>query len=376
MADIMQVKAAIIGGGPAGISCGIQLQKQGISNCVIDREIFPRRKTCAGLVTDKTYRLLRFLLSDEPDMFSALFCHTVSRAELYGKGKLLASTDCCIPYHMVFRSDFDFRLTEIYRKKRGLLLEGQKNYSIDYDKKIISLGDGSCLKYEYLVFADGALSKAHRDFDAAPYETGFCIETFIPVSDLDRSVIEMHFGHIKNGYIWVFPYGDRVSVGIGSVYRKGIPYLNILKNFISGLGRDPDRYEYYGAFLPFGEMARQEMTPYNVLMIGDAGGFVDPIFGEGLFFAVLSGMKAAACIQKAHPKAAFIKSMKAAAERIQSGRKLQKIIYTPCVMKFLIDKSKGHDNFLKYYCDRQISAYQYRHTDPRIITDYFKNRQK
>jgi len=49
----------ILGGGPSGISAAILLQKAGLPVCVIDRATFPRDKTCAGLVTLKTYNRIR-----------------------------------------------------------------------------------------------------------------------------------------------------------------------------------------------------------------------------------------------------------------------------------------------------------------------------
>ena len=52
-------EAVVIGAGPAGAACGITLQQKGVKHCLVDKSVFPRSKTCAGLVTGKTFRLIR-----------------------------------------------------------------------------------------------------------------------------------------------------------------------------------------------------------------------------------------------------------------------------------------------------------------------------
>ena len=77
----------IIGAGPAGMGAAIPLVKSGADVCVIDKAVFPRDKTCAGLVTAKTYRLIRSLLgADLPD---DLFCFTTDSVRLFDRTSLL-----------------------------------------------------------------------------------------------------------------------------------------------------------------------------------------------------------------------------------------------------------------------------------------------
>ena len=64
----------IIGAGPAGMGCAVELMKNGVSPCVIDKAVFPRKKTCAGLVTGKTYKLIEGIF-DGMDT-DGLFCFT------------------------------------------------------------------------------------------------------------------------------------------------------------------------------------------------------------------------------------------------------------------------------------------------------------
>ena len=80
------VEVAVIGAGPAGSACGITLQKAGITNILIDKSRFPRNKTCGGLLTEKTYRVLtKTLLTDPVDGsdLGGVFRDVSERLDLY-----------------------------------------------------------------------------------------------------------------------------------------------------------------------------------------------------------------------------------------------------------------------------------------------------
>ena len=72
----------IIGAGPAGISAAISLQKAGVSNAVVDRQIFPREKTCGGLITGKTMSRIISLLDEKAAEDPALVCDSGNVVEL------------------------------------------------------------------------------------------------------------------------------------------------------------------------------------------------------------------------------------------------------------------------------------------------------
>ena len=55
----MNYDVVIIGAGPAGIAAGHSIINNNISCCIIDKQVFPRNKLCAGGITQKTYELLK-----------------------------------------------------------------------------------------------------------------------------------------------------------------------------------------------------------------------------------------------------------------------------------------------------------------------------
>ncbi len=368
-----QVNVIILGGGPAGAACGIALQRQGVANCIIDKAVFPRPKTCGGMVTEKTYRLLRPIFDDDEARLAGLFCRTETEVAAFDNTTLLAHCQPELPLRLADRFHFDNELVRRYRELGGTLFEGQREYTIDYDGRAVTLEDGSRIAYRYLVFADGALSRAHRDFGIRR-ELSFCVETFLPGDALETRGGEIHFGVLADGYLWVFPYGDRVCVGLGCTYEKGFPYRETLAGFLRETGVSPEGQDVRGAFVPCGWTAPQDRLPDNVLLIGDAGGFVDPIYGEGLYFALLSGRMAAEALAADDPKRTFLRNMQPAYQIIRNGKKLQPFLFSPLMRKGFINRLRGRNGFLKYYCDHQMSVYAFDHNKAKIMTAY--RRQK
>ena len=119
-----EYEAIVIGAGPAGAACGITLQKSGITNCVIDKAVFPRSKTCAGLVTGKTYKLIEQLFDNEVD--DGIFCAVSSEVRLFSKTELLTAAPITKPVRLVNRIDFDNALVKRYLQLGGHLFQGEQ----------------------------------------------------------------------------------------------------------------------------------------------------------------------------------------------------------------------------------------------------------
>ena len=152
-------ETVIIGAGPAGMGCAISLLKSGANLCVIDKAVFPRNKTCAGLVTAKTERLIKQLYGEDCE---ELFCNTASSIKLYRKDEELVEAPLKRPVHLVDRVDFDNALVEKYKSTGGVIMEGERGISVDYDNSRVTLSDGRDIEYKNIVFADGALSMSHK----------------------------------------------------------------------------------------------------------------------------------------------------------------------------------------------------------------------
>jgi flavin-dependent dehydrogenase len=109
--------------------------------------------------------------------------------------------------------------------------------------------------------------------------------------------MEFDFGCVTNGYGWVFPKHDHLNVGLyTNVPRSKISRqeLNDYSKRICGI--EPGG-EVVGHHIGLGGW-RYRPKSERVFLIGDAAGLVDPLLGEGIYFAIRSGQMAAAAIDQ------------------------------------------------------------------------------
>lgn len=355
----MHYDVVIIGAGPSGISAGHNIINNNISCCIIDKQGFPRNKLCAGGVTQKTFELLKSLnLGKEFEGKNTIISKGVS---IYLENKHITDIDCKGNTYLVDRFEFDEYLVRAYEEKGGSLLENTKIKDIDIEKKIITLADGQNITFKYLIGADGAVgvTRSLVDRDREIKANGFCLQV-----DVDRNKVEyksdnmsMYYGVLPYGYGWIFPKKNHLSVGFIGEYDKKIDYKSEFEKFLSNVGVSCDRREFKGAFIPFGQYLNKPMNKdKNLLLVGDAAGFVDPITGEGIYFAVLSGIKASSAIIKAinTDNINFIDEYNYEiyniTKSINKGSKLKKVIYNYKKPIFNSMKNKKIGNFMFNDC--------------------------
>lgn len=369
------VDAVIIGGGPAGASCALYLQSAGISNLIVEKQSFPKDKLCAGLVTKKTYSQISKLIKTavKTDVSDGVFCDTSKKIKLFYKNELLTDSDVSAGFRLVRRRDFDSYLIETYKNIGGTVLENRTCTKYDLDNNTLTLDNNDTVKYKYLIGADGALSPTRKALGYKAPRYIFCTETFVPVTDSfkDRAV-NIYFGYLKKGYVWVFPHGDELCVGLGDEYCKGVLYEKILRDFLRENGLEKENCKIKGAFIPYGECVDQRKGYKNAVLIGDAGGFADQITGEGLYFALCTGEAAAeAVIKNADFKAEFLRLTAGYKSIVKNGAKTGNMFYKDPVMSAFHKKVKGRNGLVAYYCDNQISKYNYKYSDlSKLFADY------
>ncbi len=375
------VDTVIIGGGPAGIASAIRLQKGGVSNLVLEKKVFPREKTCAGMMTEKTVKMLAKLLDLEVETLpKGIFCNVTDTVELYHGQTMLTRSTVAKPFRKVMRFDFDNFMATQYKNMGGNLLENTCCASLDLPGNKMTLSNGDTVVFRHLIVADGVLSNMRELLGYQKPKLGFCVETHVPKEKLPGCDVErIYFGIVPKGYTWVFPSGDKICIGLGGVYQKGTPYEQLLKDFLAALGIDAKECTLKGAFMPFGSPVKQNRGPDNAILIGDAGGFIDPITGEGLYFALVSGMAAADVIlndpQKIRP--AFLKQIEPFARTIRQGNWLQGFFYSAVVQKMFVKMISGKNGFVRFYSDHQLSEYNYPYAQMmKLCRDYKKGKNR
>ncbi|MSQ32053.1 MAG: NAD(P)/FAD-dependent oxidoreductase [Dehalococcoidia bacterium] len=287
---------AIVGAGPAGAFLAYKLASRGHSVALIEKSRLPRNKPCGGGITPKGIQLLDFPVDD-------LIKETVRSVHiLRGKQDVVMNTDKS-PVYMVERSEFDQRLAQKAVASGAKLFQDESvtNVEMTDSKAIITTNNG---KYEArtLVGADGAKGKTAQWAGIKrrnAFEHLLGIELNAPMEHYpygDSAVVDFD---VPGGYGWVFPKGRYYNVGV--VTGRKDKYHNLeqlLGAFAKKRGLDiKNAGPLVGQRVPAGG-SRQAVNKGNALLVGDAAWLAEPVFGEGIAFALKSAELAASVIKK------------------------------------------------------------------------------
>jgi len=284
--------AIVVGAGPAGCAAAYDLASAGRHVLLLDRAEFPRQKACAGGLTLKTVRALRY--SVEPVVRQAVSHMRLERRP--GRSTVLRRR---APYcFMTVRHELDdycFRQTVA----RGAQFRRVKTIeAITQDAMGVTLSvDGEAIRGHYVVGADGVHSRVRQ---LTQGETGwfwraFALEATLPIADATAQELIFDFAPVRNGYGWVFPKGDHVNIGLYSYAADEKIDRSRLADYIRSRFAGATGKDVIGQYAGFGA-AQDRVSTGRVFLVGDAGGFVDPLTGEGIYFAVVSGQAAAEAI--------------------------------------------------------------------------------
>lgn len=301
----------VVGAGPGGATASRYCARAGLKTLVIEKEPLPRYKVCGGCLSLKTVRLLEFDLGPivENIVHGAKFTYTL-------RDPLFIDSHDPIGF-MVMRERFDQFLIERSLEAGVELVEGKKVLAAR------EVGSGTEVEWEggrrtrceYLIGADGAGSVVARSFALLPSGkdgNGVGLQSEIPyrqvaeMSEEDRRRVHLDFGRVPNGYGWVFPKKEVLSVGVGGIFRAG-EKANLQSHFNGFLKdlrliREGKVEKVAGHQLPCFDGEDLRLATENVLLVGDAACLMDPLTGEGIYYAVRSGMLAAEAILRSKEK--------------------------------------------------------------------------
>jgi flavin-dependent dehydrogenase len=278
-------KVAIVGGGPSGAMCGEQLARAG-NEVVIFDEHLAWEKPCGGGLTYKATQRYPFLLENSHPK------------KLIRSLDLIASNDQRATLEMK-------NPIVIYSRKvlNGLLLDRARNAGCEvHQSHVVSVEtqgdkprycvDGEWNTADFLVLAAGArnhLLPGTRALERDELEMtqGY----FIPMM---ADAITVKFLPHFDGYIWSFPRCDHLSAGIcGSMASHTSGDLRQhLQQFVQKQNIPTDCGQFYSHVLPSPQertISQRTVVGKNWALVGDAAAWVDPLTGEGLFYAMRSG---------------------------------------------------------------------------------------
>ena len=283
---------AIVGGGPSGSFAAAELARSGFSVTLFE----PKgawEKPCGGGVTTKALERYAFLL-DHPSWPS----QTIDRIALVAPGGRRLEMALERPFRVYDRT-----------RLNGLLLERAREAGATVVAESVSRFERADAGWrvttrsgEYaagvLVGADGAGSVVRRDLAGRfrPGDVALTVGYNAPPS-LGRplTTVDIEFPPRLTGYVWAFPRTDHVNFGVINRLneRPAAELKTLLHDFMERYygGPIPESAEFYGAKVPMlgrGSWREARATGDGWALIGDAAGFVDPITGEGIYFAIRS----------------------------------------------------------------------------------------
>jgi len=321
--QIDHTETIVVGGGPAGVTCGYLLAKNNHDCLLIDRKEFPREKLCGGGLTPKAHILVNRIFGDLPYDYCS-----VKNMEIYSHGKYACSFALDIDIRTVLRREFDHILMKEYQKAGGKILTDRVSKIEEKDNKIyLTLASGKMLSCDRIIGADGVNSTIRKYLEPG-FERGvLCLEKNIDESKGEENIKVYFDRKFKNGYLYLFPNNHGCAVGYGEIDTEADEFEQSLKEL--GL---PDEGKTKGAYIPMYDKRKYPFIE-NILLIGDAGGYADTLTGEGIYYAMKSGENAALSIINGQNFKVLNRDVIDAMNR---RRKMAKLFHIPPVNKLFI----------------------------------------
>jgi flavin-dependent dehydrogenase len=299
---------AIIGGGPAGARTGEKLAQgwglrgagSGGQRVLVFEEKIGWEKPCGGGLSHKALRRYPFLASAAEGaslLHDAEFLAPSGKAMRFHLRAPLAIYSRATLNHLLLRRAEDAG-AEVVADRIVRLRRRDSGWEID--------GRGKTYRADFIVLAAGARTRLRQTLteDFLPRDFMLTFGYYLPVK---CEMLRVQFYEKFEGYAWAFPRPDHVSVGIcGKAGEEPMASLrDRLSVFMRNSGYIPDPRRIFSHLLPalsvegWGSL---RLAGRGWALVGDAAGLVDPITGEGIYYALRSGDLLAGALLEGFPE--------------------------------------------------------------------------
>ncbi|MGW2422265.1 geranylgeranyl reductase family protein [Streptomyces sp. NPDC001709] len=383
----------VVGAGPAGSTTAYHLAKAGLDVLLLEKTEFPREKVCGDGLTPRAVKQLVAMgidISEEAGWLRNKGLRIIgggSRLQLDWPD--LASFP---NYGLVRkRDDFDEQLARNAQKAGARLYErcnvggpviddrtgritgvtaklGEEKREVTFHAPLVVAADGNSTRLSLAMGLhrreDRPMGVAVRTYFTSPRHEDDYLESWLELWDRRGAQ-----DRLLPGYGWIFGMGDGTSnVGLGvlntSASFKELDWREVLKAWCASMPEDwgytPENMTgpIRGAALPMA-FNRQPHYTRGLLLVGDAGGLVNPFNGEGIAYAMESGQIVADVIVQAHARATPAQR-EIALQRYPRvlkdtyggyytlGRAFVKLIGNPKVMQIAAQRGLTHPLLMKF----------------------------
>jgi len=294
-------RVVIAGGGPAGALCGERLARAGFAVTILE-ERPDWEKPCGGGVTWKTLQRYPFLLD------GGVARKLVRRAELIGADGRRVELPLSRPLALYSRAKLNAFLLQ-RAAEAGCTVVHQRALAASMNGAVRLRAAHDEFEADFLVIATGArnalqLTGAADGWRPAPRDLELTAGYYLPAAD---DCIRVRFLRDFEGYLWSFPRADHLAVGIcGKMEQNSSGSLkDKLHRFMTAEGLSVSGGTFYSHLLPSlapPSWKRLALAGPRWARVGDAAGLVDPITGEGIYYALRSGELLAEALVAGRPE--------------------------------------------------------------------------
>ena len=325
MSEVETIDVLIIGSGPSGTSTALHLVKQDPAWArriiLVDKAVHPREKLCGGGITHLGQNVLADLgLELEPRHFEVKEARLVYHEKTYS---LYGSP----VFRIVRRAEFDHWLVQTAEKLGVRVRQGEAVTQVTpHDDYVEVTTEKATFHAKVVVAADGSRSFVRRklkwaDAPGSDHESRVArlVEVLTPedpatTPEFRDGVAVFDFTPMDDnlqGYYWDFPsfIEGRPFMNRGVFDSRAVPEKPKadLKEVLAGEMAERDRvledYKLKGHPIRWWS-SHGRFAQSRVILVGDAAG-ADPLFGEGISFALGYGQPAAEAISDAFTRDDF-----------------------------------------------------------------------
>jgi len=301
----------VVGGGPIGSILSILLARNNINVLLLEKQKHPRWKACGEGLSKEGLDIFKKLNFFSPvrNLFSDINGITLN---ILDKNVGNFKFDSPVAYTMD-RTEFDHALFEHAQDIGAEAYELERVKDIEVSNKLTVKTQTDSYSSKIVVGADGVFSIVGKKVFRKWSRSECCLSGVarykfdsIPQNIAPKT---MEYFFIEGGYGWIFPrYENKnlfLNIGVGISPKKNVNIQTLFNQFISmielikkiKLRNREINGKIWRHLIPSKGPCRG-LQKKNVLLIGDAGGFVNPVTGGGLRYGTLSAIYAADTINK------------------------------------------------------------------------------
>jgi geranylgeranyl reductase family protein len=311
----LRCDVAIVGAGPAGTTAARFLAKKGFKVVLAEKKRFPKEKICGGMLTPRVFERFADLRSE----MKKLVVSASYGACLYPpsmKSNLQHTATSPVGF-MVLRKKFDYTLLQMAMDYGAELVTNRvRKLVVKPDVAQILLDDNTTIESNVVIGADGVSSVIAKETGLSPTfdrnNVALCGLTELEIGEKavetyvgERRPIHLFFGFDNVfGYAWLFPKRSCVNIGLGGILDKTKDVKGRFTKFVGILKekklipKSLQPKNFSAALIPVGGPIKKTYAD-RVVLCGDAAGFVHPLTGEGIYYAMASGEIASKVITEA-----------------------------------------------------------------------------